>query len=105
MAWLTLLLAGLLEIVFAMSLKPSEGFTRLLPSLSVIVFGSAAVITLTRALHAIPVGTAYAAFTGIGAAGTVALGIVFLDEPASVARIGCIAVIVLGVVGLRLATP
>lgn len=105
MAWLTLLAAGVLEIAFAMSLKPAEGFTRPLPSAGVIVFGTAAVVVLSRALHTIPVGTAYAVFTGIGAVGTVTLGTAVLGEPVSAARLGCIAVIVAGIVGLRITTP
>jgi quaternary ammonium compound-resistance protein SugE len=101
MAWLTLLAAGLLEIAFASSLKPSEGFTRLLPSVAVIVFGTAAVVVLTRALRDIPVGTAYAVFTGIGAIGTVVVGILAYDEPATLARLGCMALVLAGVIGLR----
>jgi quaternary ammonium compound-resistance protein SugE len=101
MAWLTLLAAGLLEIAFASSLKPAEGFSRLGPSVAVIVFGTAAVVMLTRALDSIPVGTAYAVFTGIGSVGTVLVGILAYDEPASWLRLGCIAVVVAGIVGLR----
>lgn len=101
MAWFTLLAAGLLEIAFASSLKPSDGFTRLVPSVAVIVFGTAAVIVLTRTLRDIPVGTAYAAFTGIGAVGTVLVGIIAYDEPATLARLACIGLVVAGVIGLR----
>jgi quaternary ammonium compound-resistance protein SugE len=105
MAWLTLLAAGALEIAFAASLKPSDGFTRLWPSLAVVVFGTAAVVTLTRALTTIPVGTAYAVFTGIGAVGTAAIGILVFHEPASLARLLCIGLVLTGVVGLRFVTP
>jgi quaternary ammonium compound-resistance protein SugE len=104
MAWLTLLAAGLLEIAFASSLKPAEGFTRLGPSLAVIGFGAAAVMMLTRALHSIPVGTAYAVFTGIGTVGTVLVGILAYDEPATRLQLACIAVVVAGIIGLRFAT-
>ena len=102
MAWLTLVAAGLLEVAFAASLKPSAGFTRLVPSLAVIVFGTAAVVTLTRTLDRIPVGTAYAAFTAIGAIGTVLVGIVRYDEPVTLARLASIALVLAGVIGLRL---
>jgi quaternary ammonium compound-resistance protein SugE len=104
MGWLTLLVAGLLEVAFAASLKPSEGFSRLGPSLAVIAFGTAAVITLTRTLDRIPVGTAYAAFTGIGAVGTVLVGILAYHEPVTVARLASIALVIAGVIGLRLAS-
>ena len=102
MAWLTLVAAGLLEVAFAASLKPAAGFSRLVPSLAVIAFGTAAVVTLTRALDRIPVGTAYAAFTAIGAVGTVLVGIVAYDEPITLARLASIALVVAGVIGLRL---
>lgn len=102
MAWLMLLAAGLLEVAFAASLKPSEGFSRLVPSLAVIIFGTAAVVTLSKTLDRIPVGTAYAAFTGIGAIGTVLVGVAAYDEPVTLARLGSIALVIAGVVGLRL---
>lgn len=102
MGWLTLLAAGLLEVAFAASLKPAAGFTRLGPSLAVIVFGTAAVVTLTQTLDRIPVGTAYAVFTGIGAVGTVLVGVLVYDEPVSLARLAAISLVVAGVMGLRL---
>ena len=102
MAWLTLLAAGLLEVAFAASLKPAEGFSRLGPSVAVIVCGTAAVVTLTRTLDRIPVGTAYAVFTGIGAVGTVVIGMLAYDERVSLARLAWIALVVAGVIGLRL---
>lgn len=102
MAWLTLLAAGLLEVAFAASLRPAEGFSRLGPSLAVIVFGTAAVVTLTQTLDRIPVGMAYAAFTGIGAVGTVLVGMLAYHEPVSLARLACVALVVAGVIGLRL---
>lgn len=103
MGWLTLLVAGLLEVAFAASLKPAEGFTRVWPSVAVVVFGVAAVVTLTQTLDRIPVGTAYAAFTGIGAVGTVLVGVLAYDEPVSAARLASIGLVVAGVIGLRLA--
>lgn len=103
MAWLTLLVAGILEIAFASSLRTSEGFTRLWPSVAVIGFGTAAVIALTRSLDSIPLGTAYAAFTGIGAVGTVLVGMIAYGEPATLGRLVSIALVVGGVIGLRLA--
>jgi quaternary ammonium compound-resistance protein SugE len=103
MAWLLLLGAGLLEVAFAASLKPAEGFTRLWPSLAVVVFGAAAVIVLTRSLDRIPVSTAYAVFTGIGAAGTTVVAALAFDEPLTVARVLCIGAVIAGVIGLRLA--
>jgi len=103
MGWLGLLVAGLLEVAFAASLKPAEGFTRLWPSVAVVVFGVAAVITLTQTLDRIPVGTAYAVFTGIGAVGIVLVGVVAYDEPVSLVRLASILLVVAGVVGLRLA--
>jgi quaternary ammonium compound-resistance protein SugE len=103
MAWLTLLAAGLLEIGFATSLKPAEGFTRFWPSLAVVAFGTAAVVVLTRALNDIPLSTAYAVFTGVGAAGTTVAAAVLFGEPLTAARLASIAVVAAGVVGLRLA--
>ena len=102
MAWLILLAAGALEVAFASSLKPAEGFTRLWPSLAVIVFGAAAVVVLTRALAEVPVSTAYAVFTGIGSAGTTVVAAVAFDEPLTLARLTCLVVVVGGVIGLRL---
>jgi quaternary ammonium compound-resistance protein SugE len=102
MAWLTLVAAGILEVAFAASLKPSAGFSRLVPSLAVIIFGTAAVVILTKTLDRIPVGTAYAAFTAIGAIGTVLVGVVAYDEPMTPARLASIALVIAGVIGLRL---
>lgn len=103
MAWLLLLVAAAFEIAFAVSIKPSDGFTRLWPSLAVLVFGAVSVVLLSRTLDRLPIGTAYAAWTGLGSVGVVALGIARYDEPVTLARIGCIALIVAGIVGLRLA--
>lgn len=103
MAWLLLAVAAVFEIAFAVSIKPSDGFTRLWPSVAVLVFGTVSVVLLSRTLDRLPVGTAYAAWTGLGSVGVVALGIALYDEPVTLARIGCIGLIVAGIVGLRLA--
>lgn len=101
-AWLLLLLAGLLEVVWAIGLKYTMGFTRLLPSVITIAAMIASVWLLALALKSIPVGTGYAVWTGIGVVGTVILGIVLFGEPATVARLFCIALIVAGIFGLKL---
>jgi quaternary ammonium compound-resistance protein SugE len=103
MAWLILLAAAAFEIAFALSLKPSEGFSRLWPTLGVLVFGVISVALLAKTLDRLPVGTAYAIWTGIGSVGVVILGIVLFHEPITSTRLACIALIVTGVVGLRLA--
>ncbi len=105
MAWTYLLLAGILEIGFAMGLKYTEGFTRLWPSLGTAAAAAASLYLLTLALRQIPVGTAYAVWTGIGACGVAVMGILVLGESASPARIACIGLIVAGVAGLKLASP
>ncbi len=103
MSWVLLVFAGLLEVVWAIALKLSNGFTSLVPTIVFIVFGIASVVLLSFALKWLPVGTAYAVWTGIGAAGTAMVGIFFLGDPASVVRIVSIALIISGVVGLNLA--
>jgi quaternary ammonium compound-resistance protein SugE len=103
MAWLILLAAAAFEIAFALSLKPSEGFSRLWPTLGVLVFGVISVALLAKTLDRLPVGTAYAIWTGIGSVGVVTLGLVLFHEPITATRLACIALIVTGVVGLRLA--
>lgn len=103
MAWLVLLAAAAFEIAFALSLKPSEGFSRLWPTVGVLVFGVISVALLAKTLDHLPVGTAYAIWTGVGAVGVVTLGILVFDEPVTPARLACIALIVAGVIGLRLA--
>ena len=105
MPWIYLLLAGIFEIGFAIGLKYTEGFTRLWPSVGTIVAAGISLWLLTQALRTIPVGTAYAVWTGIGAVGVAALGVVLFSESASPARLGCIALIVAGVVGLKLFSP
>jgi quaternary ammonium compound-resistance protein SugE len=101
MAWILLSIAGVLEIAFAFCMKASNGFTRLVPALLTIVIGVSSVILLSISLKTLPVGTGYAVWTGIGAAGTAILGIVILGEPTTPMRIACIAVILMGVIGLK----
>ena len=103
MVWIYLVAAGVLETAMAVSLKASAGFTRAGPSALFLVFGCASFGLLSLALRALPVGTAYAVWTGIGAAGTALVGILFLGEPATALRFACIALIIAGVVGLRFA--
>jgi len=100
-AWLVLLLAGVLEIIWALGLKYSDGFSRLAPSLVVVVAAAASFWLLALAMRVLPAGTAYAVWTGIGAAGTAVLGMVLLGEPATVLRLVCIGLIVAGVLGLK----
>jgi quaternary ammonium compound-resistance protein SugE len=102
MSWFYLTLAGLLEIVWAIGLKYTAGFTRIAPSAITIAAMIASVWFLALALRTIPVGTGYAIWTGIGAVGTAILGIVLFSESASAPRIACIALIVAGIVGLKL---
>ncbi|WP_427312744.1 DMT family transporter [Cupriavidus sp. H39] len=102
MSWTLLAIAGLLEIAFAFGMKWSAGFSRFWPSVYAVATGVASIVLLTLSLRVLPVGTAYAVWTGIGAAGTATLGMLWLGEPASMARVGCIALIVGGVAGLKL---
>jgi len=105
MPWLYLVLAGVLEVVWAVGLKYSEGFTRLWPSLVTGVAMVASFWLLATALKSIPLGTGYAIWVGIGAVGTALLGMVIFKEPATVARLVCIGLILAGIVGLKLASP
>jgi quaternary ammonium compound-resistance protein SugE len=102
MAWLYLIVAGLMEVAWAVGLKYTEGFTRLWPSVWTAVALVLSMILLAAAMRALPLGTAYAIWTGIGAVGTAALGIFLFGESASPARLACIGLIVLGLVGLKL---
>lgn len=102
MAWVFLLLAGCVEVAWALSIEPTRGFTRLLPTILCAALGVSAVYLLTIALRALPIGTAYAVFTGIGAVGTVALGIIVRGDPAAPGRLIPIGLIVTGIIGLRL---
>jgi len=101
-SWTYLFVAGLLEIVWAIGLKYTEGFTRLWPSVVTIAAMIASVWFLALALRTIPVGTGYAVWTGIGAVGTAILGIALFSEPATAARLVCIGVIVAGILGLKI---
>ncbi|KAB8053197.1 quaternary ammonium compound efflux SMR transporter SugE [Janthinobacterium rivuli] len=105
MAWIILVLAGLLEIGWAIGLKYSAGFTRLVPSALTAISMLGSVVMLGLALRTLPLGTAYAIWTGIGTVGTAIFGIMVLGEPASAARIACIALIVSGILGLKLLSP
>jgi quaternary ammonium compound-resistance protein SugE len=102
MAWIYLTIAGLFEVAWAIGLKYTEGFTRLFPSLWTIASMVISLLFLSLALKMLPVGTAYAVWTGIGAVGTAILGIYLFGEPATVLRIGAIGLIVAGIVGLKL---
>ncbi|WP_448188677.1 quaternary ammonium compound efflux SMR transporter SugE [Azospirillum sp. sgz301742] len=102
MAWVYLLIAGLFETGWAIGLKYTEGFSRLWPSLLTLAAMAVSFLFLSLALKTLPVGTGYAVWTGIGAVGTVILGIVLFGEPASLARLACIGLIVAGILGLKL---
>ncbi|MBN8972555.1 MAG: quaternary ammonium compound efflux SMR transporter SugE [Rhizobiales bacterium] len=104
MAWFLLFVAGLMEIGWAIGLKYTEGFTRLVPSVLTLAAMLISIILLGLALKTLPVGTAYAVWTGIGAVGTAILGIVLLGDPATAARLASIGLIVAGIVGLKLVT-
>jgi len=102
MAWIVLVIAALFEIGWAIGLKYTDGFSRLWPSVWTIAALAVSVGLLALAARTLPIGTAYAVWTGIGAAGTALLGIWLFNEPATVARVTCIALIVSGVVGLKI---
>lgn len=102
MAWICLIVAGVMEVCWAIGLKYTHGFTRLWPSVATINAMIMSFVFLSQSLKTIPVGTGYAVWTGIGAAGTAILGIVLFAESASAGRIICIALIVAGIVGLKL---
>ena len=102
MAWIYLVAAGLFEVVWALGLKHTEGWTRLWPSLGTLAAMAVSFWFLSQALRAIPIGTGYAIWTGIGAVGVAIFGILVFGESASPARLACIAMIVAGVVGLKL---
>ncbi len=102
MAWIYLLFAGLLEIGWAVGLKYAQGFTRLVPSLLTVASMAASLALLGLALRSLPLGSAYAIWTGIGTVGTALLGIALFGEPATAARLLCIAMIAGGIVGLKL---
>ncbi|MBX7257416.1 MAG: quaternary ammonium compound efflux SMR transporter SugE [Candidatus Hydrogenedentes bacterium] len=102
MAWLYLFIAGLCEIAWAVGMKYTSGFTKLGPSVFTVIMMIVSFALLAQALRHIPLGTGYAIWTGIGAVGTAILGIVLFSEPATLARLACIGLIVVGIVGLRI---
>ena len=102
MSWTLLAIAGLFEVAWAIGLKYTRGFTRLWPSVGTVGAMVLSVVLLGWAMRSLPVGTAYAVWTGIGAVGTVILGIALFGEPATLARLACISLIVAGILGLKL---
>jgi quaternary ammonium compound-resistance protein SugE len=104
MAWTILFVAGLMEIGWAIGLKYTEGFSRLVPSVLTLACMLASIVLLGLAVKTLPIGTAYAVWTGIGAVGTAILGIILFGDPATALRLACIGLIVAGIVGLKLVT-
>ncbi|MBM3074135.1 quaternary ammonium compound efflux SMR transporter SugE [Enterobacter sp. RHBSTW-00994] len=102
MSWIILVVAGLLEVVWAIGLKYTHGFTRLTPSIITVTAMIVSIALLSWAMRTLPVGTAYAVWTGIGAVGAAITGILLLGESASLARIASLALIVAGIIGLKL---
>jgi len=105
MAWVTLFIAGLCEVGWAIGLKYTEGFSRLWPTLGTVAAMAVSLWLLGVAMKSLPVGTAYSVWVGVGAVGTVILGIVLFGEPANPARLISVMLIVAGIIGLKLATP
>jgi quaternary ammonium compound-resistance protein SugE len=105
MAWIWLTVAGILEVVWAIGLKYTEGFTRLWPSALTVAAMVASLYFLALAVRTLPIGTAYAVWTGIGAVGVAILGIILFNEPRDLLRIGSILLIVAGIAGLKLVSP
>lgn len=105
MAWFLVVVAGVLETGFAVALKSSEGFTRWLPTVLFILFAGGSLTLLSMGLRTLPVGPAYAVWTGIGAVGTAVVGMVFLQESVGTLKLVSIALVVAGIVGLQLSTP
>lgn len=105
MAWLMLVVAGLLEVGWAIGLKASEGFSRPIPSVLTVIALAGSMVLLGLAVRTLPIGSAYAVWVGIGAVGAAILGIIVFDEPATAARLGFLALLVVALVGLRLTTP
>lgn len=102
MAWTFLFLAGALEIAFAFAMKASYGFTRLIPAVITVATSISSVFLLSVSLKSLPVGTGYAAWTGIGGAGVAVLGMIFMGESAAPLRLICLALILIGIIGLKL---
>lgn len=105
MAWMILFAAGVLEVGWAVGLKYTEGFTRFWPSVATVLAMAASMALLGVSVRTLPLGTAYAVWTGIGAAGTLCAGIWLFGEPATMARLFCVFLILAGVAGLKLVTP
>jgi len=105
MAWAYLLLAGAFEVGFASTLKLTDGFTRLWPTIVFLIFAIASFALLAKAAQTLPIGTAYAVWTGIGTVGTVIIGILFYKEPATALRLFFLATLIASIIGLRYATP
>ena len=105
MPWVWLIIAGILEVAWVIGLKYADGFTRFWPSVATVLLMLASFWCLAQAVRGLPLGTSYAIWTGIGAVGTAILGIILFKEPATAARVACMALIVGGIVGLKLATP
>ena len=105
MAWVILCVAGLFEVGWAIGLKYTEGFSRLWPTVWTALAMIISLWLLGLAMKSLPVGTAYSVWVGVGAVGTVILGIVLLDEPANASRLVSVALIVAGIIGLKIATP
>ncbi|WP_280342945.1 DMT family transporter [Nocardia neocaledoniensis] len=105
MSWIVLGLAGLVEIIWSQTIKPTENFTKLGPTLLCVALGSFAVYLLARAMQTLPVGTAYAVFTGIGALGAISLGVVVHKDPLSAGRVLALALILGGIVLARVTNP
>ncbi|PIT13024.1 multidrug transporter [Snodgrassella alvi] len=104
MAWLSLLLAGLLEVVWAIGLKYSQNFTKLTPSIITLVALIGSFLLLAQSMRSLPVGTAYAVWTGIGAVGATIVGIIVFREPAGAMRLISLALIIIGIIGLKFGT-
>ncbi|RJL20797.1 DMT family transporter [Bailinhaonella thermotolerans] len=105
MSWVLLILAGLVEVAWSQSIKPTQGFTRPIPTVICFVLATVAVWLLSKSMQTLPVGTAYAVFTGIGAVGAIGLGVVLNDDPMTVGRAAALALIVGGIVLARVTSP
>lgn len=101
-AWAVVVASGALEVVFSITMKLSEGYTKLWPTLLSVVSGVASVWLMSLTLKVLPIGTAYAVWAGIGAAGTAAAGMALFQEPTTVARLACISLVIAGIIGLQL---